>query len=295
MVLPDKKNVQLPAGLDRSNVGEALGEAIATLRSSCTTIIGFSEIARDGIFENLSGANKKIFESIVSAAHQPIEAMDKLIDDMRLEIDASSPRSFEEIIGGGLKHLITSSYSCSVDVQRLVKLLDFGDGDSKNIEYSIQVYSVASDLRGKLFKEQTYFQESLRETAYATIVREILNDVFTRNTLSSNDKIAYADNNEAQNSSLEAPEDLSESALEKTDGVSPAFEGVIDKEFAIDALKRVHADSGLSERKFAEQLGVSRGVFRSVIDGNATIDKATDLLRAAGYGLQGQLVRLEVD
>lgn len=89
-------------------------------------------------------------------------------------------------------------------------------------------------------------------------------------------------------------------AIENSSGkfdqhVAPIFEGALDKGFAMEALRRAQIESGLSERKFIEMIGVSRGAYRSVIEGRATIDKATDLLRDAGFEIHAQLKKSDLN
>ncbi|RIJ28436.1 SEL1-like repeat protein [Henriciella mobilis] len=79
----------------------------------------------------------------------------------------------------------------------------------------------------------------------------------------------------------------------KVDGLAPIFEGSLDREFAIKALQLAQSQLGLSQRKFADRLGISEGNLRQVYRGEATIDRSLELLNKIGYRLDVELVRID--
>lgn len=126
-----------------------------------------------------------------------------------------------------------------------------------------------------------------------SILREIEPE---KMTWSSAEQALDREPNGLNDKSPKRPLGATENSNSKLDQhVAPIFEGALDKGFAVEALRRAQIESGLSERKFIEMIGVSRGAYRSVIEGRATIDKATELLRDAGFEIHAQLKKSDLN
>ncbi len=121
---------------------------------------------------------------------------------------------------------------------------------------------------------------------------EAENEQKARNNEENYVKTPYTDNNEAQHSSLEAPEDLSKTkTLDSAENIRPEFSRSLDRAAAAEAMAIALEESGLSQRKFAEQLGVPHTDLQRVLKQTATLEKSLELLSVADSGFQAQLVR----
>lgn len=104
----------------------------------------------------------------------------------------------------------------------------------------------------------------------------------------ANDNNLYTDNVDIATSDEQVLDDKN-----KVDGLGPVFEGSLDRDFAIKALKLAQGELGLSQRKFADRLGISEGSLRQVYRGEATIDRSLELLNKLGYGFDAELVKIQ--
>ena len=93
--------------------------------------------------------------------------------------------------------------------------------------------------------------------------------------------IPYRENNKG----AIRPENLDDEKPEHADHISPVFEGTLDRDFAVEALKLAHQQSGLSQRKFAEQLGVDPKDIRQALNGERTIDWTLEQIEKAGFSV----------
>lgn len=131
--------------------------------------------------------------------------------------------------------------------------------------------------------------EKERRELKANLYRNIIDLFKVARALRIRHNNSYTDNPDIAGSDEELLDDE-----KKVDGLGLIFEGTLDREFAIQALKHVQAELGLSQRKFAERLGISHSTLRQIYSGKATIDNTAQMLEKLGFGLNAQLVRLDI-
>ena len=115
------------------------------------------------------------------------------------------------------------------------------------------------------------------------------NRAFSLKTPHNDNKSDYDNSSTAST----AAKELSETKLDTTEPLSPAFEETLSREVAAAALQTAFDESGLSQRKFAKKLGIDHKSLALALNCGSTIDRVTELLETAGYALKTGLVRLE--
>lgn len=108
----------------------------------------------------------------------------------------------------------------------------------------------------------------------------------------ANDNIPYGIDEVERSTALEELKDDNKS--DKADIVQ-SFEGALDRNGAIEAMKKAQADLGLSHREFAKRFGLNATVLGDIYSGRSSIEKTIEVLGKAGYGLEFSLVKLTPD
>ena len=77
------------------------------------------------------------------------------------------------------------------------------------------------------------------------------------------------------------------------DSIGPVFEGTLDREAMAEALRCVRKKAGLSQRATAEQAGTSQTDIKRIEQGEATVEKASEVLAQLGYQARMHLVPVD--
>ena len=81
----------------------------------------------------------------------------------------------------------------------------------------------------------------------------------------------------------QTPDELQESALEQQENITPVFQGALTRELGAKVLWQVFEDSDLSQRKFAEKLGIAPKDLREGLNGDRSIEWALKQAEKVGY------------
>ena len=155
---------------------------------------------------------------------------------------------------------------------------------------SVDLFDTAIEDLEKEIREKKLLLEERISVLDDRIQR--ISEGFQKTTVSSeaiSDIIPHTNNNKAQHSSTEAPDELKDN----TDNITVVFEGSIDRTAMASIMRKAYEDSGLSQRKFAEKLGLRLNEVQRILNEEASIEASIEALERAGITFETKAIRLE--